>query len=63
MFVLDTAASVAEETDFVAAVEEISNGLNSSFHIPKIFVTVAIAILILLVARILCYIINIEKGD
>ena len=58
MFVLDTAASVAEETDFVAAVEEISNGLNSSFHIPKIFVTVAIAILILLVARILCYIIK-----
>ncbi len=58
MFVLDTAASVAEETDFVAAVEEISNGLNSSFHIPKIVVTIAIAVLIIIIAKILCYIIK-----
>ena len=58
MFVLDTAASVAEETDFVAAVEEISNGLNSSFHIPRIVVTIAIAVLIIIIAKILCYIIK-----
>lgn len=58
MFVLDTAASVAEETDFVAAVEEISTGLNSSFHIPKIVVTIAIAVLIIIIAKILCYIIK-----
>lgn len=58
MFVLDTAASVAEEADFVAAVEEISNGLNSSFHIPKIVVTIAIAVLIIIIAKILCYIIK-----
>lgn len=58
MFVLDTAASVAEEADFVAAVEEISTGLNSSFHIPKIVVTIAIAVLIIIIAKILCYIIK-----
>ena len=50
--------AVAENADIVDVVDEISNGLSSSFHIPKIVFTILAALLILIVAKIICSIIK-----
>ncbi len=47
------AAAVAEDPDIAKVVEDISNGLSSGFHIPKIVTTIAIAAIILIIAKVL----------
>ena len=53
MLVLEAAAAAAENPDLVEVVEEISNGLENGLHIPKIVTTIAIAVIILIIAKIL----------
>ena len=58
MFLLEAAATADENQVFIDTVEEITNGLEKGFHIPKIVTTLLIAAAIIIVARILIAIIR-----
>ena len=58
MFLLEAAAATEENQVFIDTVEEITNGLEKGFHIPKIVTTLLIAAAIIIVARILIAIIR-----
>ena len=58
MFLLEATATADENQVFIDTVEEITNGLEKGFHIPKIVTTLLIAAAIIIVARILIAIIR-----
>ena len=58
MFLLEAAAATEENQVFIDTVEEITNGLEKGFHIPKTVTTLLIAAAIIIVARILIAIIR-----
>ena len=58
MFLLETAADTLSDADIVAVVDDISNGLANGLHIPKIVFSAIFAVIILIVAKILCTIIK-----
>ena len=61
MLLLDTAAvleAAAENADIVAVVDDISNGLSSAYHVPKIAVSIAAAAVILIAAKVIASVIK-----
>ena len=58
MLLLETTADVLADADIVSVVDDISNGLSNGFHIPKIVFSAIFAVIILIVAKVLCTIIK-----
>ena len=58
MILLESTADVMADADIVSVVDDISNGLSNGFHIPKIVFSAIFAVLILIIAKIICTIVK-----
>ena len=58
MILLESTADVMADADIVSVVDDISNGLSDGFHIPKIVFSAIFAVLILIIAKIICTIVK-----
>ena len=58
MILLESTADVMADADIVSVVDDFSNGLSNGFHIPKIVFSAIFAVLILIIAKIICTIVK-----